>query len=49
MKTYNVKDKKQMDGIYLLGIKFKNSQNLITDYDQDNEIQFKELIYYSYI
>ena len=38
MKTYNVKDKKQMDGIYLLGIKFKNSQNLITDYDQDNEI-----------
>ena len=38
MKTYNVKEHKYNTGIHLLGVKFKNSQNLITDYDENNEI-----------
>jgi hypothetical protein len=38
IKTYGAKEHRYNDGVYLLGVKFKNSQNLNTDYDDDNEI-----------
>jgi hypothetical protein len=38
IKTYGAKEHRNEDGIGLTGVKFKNSQNLNTDYDEENEI-----------